>query len=107
MGSLGRTTRWARLVDWSPEQMRFLNFGRVIDTQVLREEFGYTPRYTTSAALADYARTVEPVVAPATVRSVAEGLRAVLSHVSDTATAVERRLRPVPPPPGLRAVRDA
>ena len=32
---------------------------------VLRTEFGYTPRYTTEAALDDYARTVPSVVSPA------------------------------------------
>jgi UDP-glucose 4-epimerase len=31
----------------------------------------------------------------------------VLERAGDTATAVGRRLRPAPPAPGLRAVRDA
>ena len=66
-GSVGRLSRRFGFVDYSPEQMRFLNFGRVVDTTVLREEFGYTPRYTTEAALADYARTVSPVVSPGLV----------------------------------------
>ena len=68
LGSVGRLSRRFGFVDYSPEQMRFLNFGRVVDTTVLREEFGYTPRYTTEAALADYARTVPPVVSPHLVR---------------------------------------
>ena len=38
LGSLGRFTRRFGYVDYSPEQMRFLNFGRVVDTTVLREE---------------------------------------------------------------------
>ena len=40
--------------DYSPEQMRFLNFGRVVDTTVLRTEFGYTPHYTTPEALESF-----------------------------------------------------
>ena len=69
--------------------MRFLNFGRVVDTTVLREEFGYTPRYTTEAALADYARTVPPVVSPRAGRvgdRPASGRS--LERVGDTAAAV-------------------
>jgi UDP-glucose 4-epimerase len=78
-----------------------------VDTTVLREEFGYTPRYTTEAALADYARTVPPVVSPSLVESATSGVRSVLARAGDTAAAVGQRLRPTPPAPGLRAVRDA
>ena len=88
--------------------MRFLNFGRVVDTTVLREEFGYTPRYTTEAALADYARTVPPVVSPGWSAS-ATG-RAPLGRSSGPATPPPRSASgcgPAPPAPGLRAVRDA
>ena len=87
--------------------MRFLNFGRVVDTTVLREEFGYTPRYTTEAALADYARTVPPVVSP---RLVGVGDRPASARCSSgpaTPPPPSARLRPAPPAPGLRAVRDA
>ncbi len=41
-----------RRVDASPEQTSFLTFGRVVDTTRLREQFGFTPQYTTPAALA-------------------------------------------------------
>jgi len=107
LGSVGRLSRRFGFVDYSPEQMRFLNFGRVVDTTVLREEFGYTPRYTTEAALADYARTVPPVLSPHLVESAASRVRSVLQRAADTASAVGERLRPAPPAPGLRAVRDA
>ena len=107
LGSVGRLSRRFGFVDYSPEQMRFLNFGRVVDTTVLRDQFGYTPRYRTAAALADYARTVSPVLAPGAVHSVAGALRSVIGRVGDTAAVVEQRFRPVPPAPGLRAVRDA
>jgi UDP-glucose 4-epimerase len=107
LGSVGRLSRRFGFVDYSPEQMRFLNFGRVVDTRVLRTKFGYTPRYTTEAALTDYARTVDPVVSPRLVDAVTSRVRAVVERVGDTADSVGERLRPSPPAPGLRAVRDA
>jgi UDP-glucose 4-epimerase len=115
MGPLAKLTRRTGLaggsVDWSPEQMRFLNFGRVVDTRVLREEFGYVPRYTTAEALADYARTLPPVVRPERVADVTGAARSVVSRVAGGVSAVHGlvgdRRRPAPPVPGLRAVRDA
>jgi UDP-glucose 4-epimerase len=107
LGSVGRLSRRFGFVDYSPEQMRFLNFGRVVDTSVLRTTFGYTPRYTTAAALDDYARTLDPVVSPRLVGAVTAQARSLLARVGDTAAAVGERLTPAPPAPGLRAVRDA
>jgi UDP-glucose 4-epimerase len=107
LGTVGRISRRFGFVDYSPEQMRFLNFGRVVDTTVLRTEFGYTPRYTTETALADFARTVPPVVPHRVIDDVTDRARAVLDTAADGVSAVGRRLHPVPPSPGLRAVRDA
>jgi UDP-glucose 4-epimerase len=107
LGVVGRLGRRFGAVDYSPEQMRFLNFGRVVDTTVLRTQFGYVPRYTTAAALADYAGTVRPVVAPTLVESLTDRARSMLERVGSTAAAVGDRLHPTPPAPGLRAVRDA
>jgi UDP-glucose 4-epimerase len=107
LGSLGRLTRRFGFVDYSPEQMRFLNFGRVVDTTVLRDEFGYTPRYTTEQALADYASTVVPVIPPGVVAGVTGRAQGLVTRIGATAGTVGERLRPTPPSPGLRAVRDA
>jgi UDP-glucose 4-epimerase len=115
MGTVRKLARRARLVDgaaeWSPEQMRLLNFGRVVDTRVLREEFGYTPRYSTAEALADYATTVAPVVRPDLVGDVTGAARSVVGAVAggvgSVHAVVRGRHRPAPPVPGLRAVRDA
>ncbi len=41
-------------LDFSPEQLKFLQFGRIADIAQLVEEFGYEPRYTTREAFADY-----------------------------------------------------
>jgi UDP-glucose 4-epimerase len=107
LGSVGRISRRFGFVDYSPEQMRFLNFGRVVDTTVLRTEFGYSPRYTTATALDDYASTVPPVISPELVGSAMERVRGLVNRVGSTADAVGGRLRPSPPAPGLRAVSDA
>lgn len=53
---VGQLLRRAGLVDYSPEQMRYLSHGRVVDTTRLRGEFGYTPRWTTLAAFDDFVR---------------------------------------------------
>jgi UDP-glucose 4-epimerase len=50
-GSLFRRTG---LVDFSPEQLRFLQFGRGVDTLRLRQDFGYNPRFTTVSAFDDF-----------------------------------------------------
>jgi UDP-glucose 4-epimerase len=64
VGTVGRLFRGARLVDFSPEQMRLLNFGRVVDSTRLREQFGFTPRWTTRQAFDDYVhgRALRPVL---------------------------------------------
>jgi UDP-glucose 4-epimerase len=58
--------RRSGVVDFSPEQIRFLNFGRVVDTTRLRTEFPYQPRYSTATAFAAFlaGRPVPPVLAP-------------------------------------------
>lgn len=51
---IGLAMRRAGVLDFSPEQMRFVQFGRGVDTARLRERFGYTPRFSTAAAFADF-----------------------------------------------------
>jgi UDP-glucose 4-epimerase len=62
---VGQVFRRAGVVDFSPEQMRFLEHGRVADTTRLVKDFGYTPRFTTLEAFDDFVgglprRLVEP-----------------------------------------------
>ena len=45
-----------RRVDVSPEQTRFLNYGRVLDTTRLKTTFGFTPKWSTADAFDDYVR---------------------------------------------------
>jgi UDP-glucose 4-epimerase len=51
---VGSIFRRAGLVDFSPEQAQFLQFGRGVDTTRLCEDFGYLPRYTTLEAFDDF-----------------------------------------------------
>lgn len=62
--SVAKLLRGARVVDFSADQVRLLNFGRVVDTTRLKEVFGYTPRWTTKAAFDDYisGRGLHPVL---------------------------------------------
>ncbi|TVT46879.1 NAD-dependent epimerase/dehydratase family protein [Amycolatopsis rhizosphaerae] len=54
--SVAKMLRGAHLVDFSEDQVRLLNYGRVVDTTRLKKVFGYYPRWTTAAAFDDYVR---------------------------------------------------
>jgi UDP-glucose 4-epimerase len=61
----GDLLRRAKLIDVSPEQIRFLEHGRVADVTKLRESFGYHAQFTTATAFDDWAtssglRVVDP-----------------------------------------------
>lgn len=62
---LGRSAlRSVGVSDFSPEQVRLLTHGRVVRTVQMRETLGFEPRYTTAAALAEYARAHGPGLLP-------------------------------------------
>jgi UDP-glucose 4-epimerase len=44
----------SRLVDFSPDHIRYLNYGRVVDNTRLKTAFGYLLRWTTAEAFDDY-----------------------------------------------------
>jgi UDP-glucose 4-epimerase len=44
----------SRAVDFAPDQIRYLNYGRVVDTTRLQTAFGFVPRWTTVEAFDDY-----------------------------------------------------
>ena len=85
----GRAIRRTGLVDFSPEQLRLLEFGRVVDTTRLRKDFGYVPRYTTVEAFDDFVaeRAGRPVVDPAAVERVERGVLGALDTVAGVASA--------------------
>jgi UDP-glucose 4-epimerase len=78
VGPASRLFRGARLVDMTPDQMRFLNFGRVVDTDRLRDTFGFTPRWTTMQAFDDFVHGHElrPMISSAQVNAVEKGVLA-------------------------------
>jgi UDP-glucose 4-epimerase len=51
---VGSVFRRTGLVDFSPEQLQFLQFGRGVDTTRLRDDFGFVPRYRTVEAFDDF-----------------------------------------------------
>jgi UDP-glucose 4-epimerase len=51
---VGSMFRRAGIVDFSPEQMEFLQYGRGVDTTRLHEDFGYQPEFTTLQAFDDF-----------------------------------------------------
>lgn len=53
-GTVASLVRQTGLVDFSPEQLNFLLYGRVGDVSRLKTVFGYTPRYTTKEAFKDF-----------------------------------------------------
>jgi UDP-glucose 4-epimerase len=55
-GVAGAFFRRTGLADFSREQMRFLSFGRGLDTTRMRRVLGLEPRYTTKEAFADFVR---------------------------------------------------
>lgn len=69
---VGRAVRRSGMVDFSPEQMQFLNFGRVVANQRLKSDFGYTPSYSTAEAFETLlsGRPVNPVLSPALIDGV-------------------------------------
>ncbi len=61
---VARAFRSAGIVDFSPEQMRYLEHGRVADVARLHAEFGWSPR-STAQAFDDYATTASSTRLPA------------------------------------------
>lgn len=61
-------------------QIEYLKFGRGVDNRRMREVFGFSPRYSTSQALAAYIKDsgIEPVVSADTARA---AVRAMLAAV--------------------------
>jgi UDP-glucose 4-epimerase len=76
VGPLSRMFRSTRIVDFGPEQVRFLNFGRVVDTTRLKRDFGFTPRWTTRQAFDDYVhgRGLHPVLDPDRLAAAERGI---------------------------------
>jgi UDP-glucose 4-epimerase len=77
---VGRAIRRSGVVDFSPEQTQFLNFGRVVSNRRLTEEFGYLPTYDTAAAFDTLltGRPVNKVIRPGLVEAAERRLARLL-----------------------------
>jgi UDP-glucose 4-epimerase len=82
-----------RGVDFSPEQLQFLNFGRVVDVTKLHQDFAYRPQYPTAEAFEAFVsgRPVRPVISANAVRRGEELLLQTLRVPAAAATGVAGR----------------
>jgi UDP-glucose 4-epimerase len=85
VGQLGSVLRQARLADFSPEQLSFLTFGRVVDTTRMRTELGFEPAFTTAGAFADFAASM-----PATSRVSERAVAGLADLLPDLAPAADQ-----------------
>lgn len=81
---LARFARRSGMVDFSPEQIAFLNHGRVVDTARLRVEFGFRPAHSTAAAFADFVAELPALVPTRTVEQAEHLLLSRLAGRGDT-----------------------
>ncbi|MFC4058654.1 NAD-dependent epimerase/dehydratase family protein [Planomonospora corallina] len=58
---LGEVARSAGLVNFSPEQLRLMCHGRVVDTTRLAAALGWKPKFSTGAAFEDFLRAKGPL----------------------------------------------
>ncbi|SEL53055.1 NAD-dependent epimerase/dehydratase family protein [Nonomuraea pusilla] len=54
---IGNAARRFGLVEYSPEQLRLMSYGRAVDTSSLEAELGWRPKFTTAAAFDDFLRS--------------------------------------------------
>ncbi len=52
------------MTDFSPEQIRLLTHGRVVETEQMRATLGYEPKYTTAETFADFVHSRGPGLLP-------------------------------------------
>ncbi len=57
-GPVGSVIKRSGAADFSPDQVRFLSYGRGLDTTAMREVLGFEPRYTTREAFEDLVRSL-------------------------------------------------
>jgi UDP-glucose 4-epimerase len=72
--------RRLRRVDFSPEQLHLLLYGRVGDISRMRERFGFEPSRSTRETFEDFiaSRGIDPLLGPEAVERVEAGLRRAL-----------------------------
>ncbi|MFE2145301.1 NAD-dependent epimerase/dehydratase family protein [Streptomyces sp. NPDC059456] len=77
---VGSALRAVGVTDFSPEQIRLLTHGRVVETSQMREVLGFKPMYTTAETFADFARSRgSGLLPPARVGQAVDRVAAVLN----------------------------
>ena len=84
VSSVGGLVRRANVVDFSPEQLRFLTYGRGVDTTRMREILKFQPAFSTAACFDDFVRTrsLNTRFPPTAVSAVEERLLSALAAVT-------------------------
>ena len=90
VGVVGSWVRRAGFADFSPEQIKFLTYGRGLDTSHLRDEFGFTPSYTTHDAFVEFVH--ERGLDHALPKHRAEAIERGIAHALGSSTLSEARL---------------
>jgi UDP-glucose 4-epimerase len=75
--STAAAVRRARLADFSPDQITFLTYGRVVDTTRMRSAFGFEPQFTTAEAFDEFRRSLGPGAASQVASLLSAGLGAL------------------------------
>lgn len=84
LGVVGRSLGSTGLADFSSEQVRFLTYGRAIDTSRVQETLGFWPTWSTADAFADFARghNLKPWLSANAVAAVEERITATVGSAS-------------------------
>ena len=90
VGFVGGWFRRAGLADFSPEQIKFLTYGRGLDTTRLCDIFGFVPSYSSHDAFVEFVRACE--VDHALPKHRVEAIERGLAHAIGSATLSEARL---------------
>lgn len=79
-GSVGAIVRRFGLADFSSEQVRFLAYGRGVDTARMRTKFGFEPEYTTAQTFESFiqGRELTKLISPEFAAAAEEQLASVL-----------------------------
>ncbi len=82
MNLVAEIGRRIKLISFSPEQVRFLHYGRVVDNGRLKREFGYTPKYTTAQAFDDFLQSapMRRIIDPGLVSGIERTLVGILGR---------------------------
>ncbi|MDQ1247352.1 MAG: UDP-glucose 4-epimerase [Actinomycetota bacterium] len=82
VGLVGAAVRRAGLADFSPEQVRFLTYGRGVDTTRMRDVFGLHPQHTTAETFDEFvrSRTTPRLIPPEKVEAAERQLISLLGR---------------------------